>query len=93
VEKKRRRSLTRTGGGGGRRNMDSRQIRREGVDDEDAFSAVIEVTRFVVLVEDTLGASRIDATVLVNDWEELDVTPTGDERKIFVKEGEDGLVY
>jgi hypothetical protein len=63
-----------------------------GVDVEDAFSAVIEVARLGVLMEATLGESRVDATVLVNDWEELDVTPMGDEGEILVKEGEDALV-
>jgi hypothetical protein len=47
------------------------------IDGEDAFIAVLfEVTRLIVLVEDALGASRVDATVLVKNWEELDITLT-----------------
>jgi hypothetical protein len=50
------------------------------IDGEDAFVAVLfEVTRLVVLVEDALGASRVDAMVLVKNWEELDITLTDEE--------------
>jgi hypothetical protein len=59
------------------------------VDGEDAFIAVLfKVTRLVVLVEDTLGASRVDAMVLVKHWEELDITLTDEG----VQEEEDIVV-
>jgi hypothetical protein len=61
------------------------------VDVEDAFSwAAVEVTWLVALVEDALGVSRVDTAVLVNDWEELDITPT-DEGEVLFEEEEDAV--
>jgi hypothetical protein len=66
---------------------------------EDALTAVelderavlVEVTRLAVLVEDALWGSGVDATVLVNDRDELDITPT-DEGEILVENEEDAVV-
>jgi hypothetical protein len=62
------------------------------VDGEDTFSAVlVEVTCLVVLVEDALGAIRVDAAVPVKDWEEFDITLT-DEGEILVEEEDDTVI-